>query len=605
MCSINGITWDDTGLVARMNEVTRHRGPDGSALAQLHGSGPSGSSTFGHNRLSIIDPDPRSNQPMQTPNGRYAIIFNGEIYNFKSLRSDLRNHYKFKTESDTEVILAGFQTWGKGIFSKLNGMYALAIHDSEQGTVTLARDPMGIKPLYITKTKKGFAFSSEIKALLEMGVSLTLNRTAFDSYMRTLYVPAPYTLFEGIEKFPPGHMGTIRTSSLSLELEPFTFHLEASPPEATPLDWRDSAGLREAVYQAVSQQMVSDRPLGVYLSGGIDSSGVLAAATRAGGAMNTFSIGFELGAGEEFEKFNADSTLAKRIAAHFGAQHHEFFIRPDEVLGLFKKAIHHLDEPVANATIAAQVALSSYARESVVVALTGDGGDEVFGGYPRYLMSRRMDALQRVVPARALALAPGRFKHLAAKSIDERFALFHFQKNQVLKRILNSSDLRNHYRAGEARDMMEADRNTWLVDEALLRSDKLGMAHGLETRPPLLDLELMHRVQHIPFEKHVSLWDTKILLKRALENDLPAWVVNQPKRGWFSPGAKWLRHEALKKELNEILAPGYAAETDTLFNWDGVRTLWQTHRERRGYYAPALLSVLMFQLWAKRFSVSL
>ena len=377
-------------------------------------------------------------------------------------------------------------------------------------------------------------------------------------------------------------------------------------PVNKPLSSIDSAGLYEAVNEAVQRQLISDRPVGVYLSGGIDSSSVLAAATKAGGNMDTYSIGFELGKDEESKKFNADNILAQRIAKHFGARHHEFLISPSEVLGLFEKATYHLDEPVANATIAAQVALSKKTRESVVVALTGDGGDEVFGGYPRYLLNRRMDFYQTVVPSFVSNALPDRFKKLGTKSLRDRFALFHFQKDPELKNILATLPEypQMPYVTG-AKDIMKADRKTWLIDEALLRSDKLAMVNSLETRSPLLDLELMHQMSEIPFEKQVSLFDTKILLKRAFKNDLPGWVLNQPKRGWFSPGAKWLRHPALVKDLEAIFAPGYAPNTDSLFNWKGVQHMLTEHQEKREYHAPALISVLMFQLWSKKFNVSL
>ncbi len=594
MCAINGITWEDSALVEQMNHATAHRGPDGTAVAVYRGV------TLGHNRLAIIDLDPRAGQPMSSRSERYSIIFNGEIYNFKDVREALRGSYQFKTESDTEVVLAGFEVWGAGIFERLNGMYALAIHDRDTGTIVLARDPVGVKPLYITKTTKGYAFSSEIKALLEVGMPRVLNTQAFASYMRTLYVPSPATLLQGIEKFPAGTIGTIKDGSISLER--FSYR-----PQHEPLARGDTQGLRSAVMSAVSRQMVSDRPLGVYLSGGVDSSVVLASATAAGGNADTFSIGFELERGEEAEKFNADSIIAKRTAAHFGARHHEFAISPPDVLGLLEKASYHLDEPIGNATIAAQVALSEKARASAVVALTGDGGDEVFGGYPRYLLTRRMDLYQALVPSAVARRLPfSAAKKIAVKALEERFALFHFQKNAELERVLNVPvPMPALPQIAPAENLMEADRVTWLVDEALMRSDKLGMAHGLETRPPLLDLELLHQVSAIPFEAHVSLFTTKVLLKRAFQKDLPAWVVNQPKRGWFSPGAKWLRHPALAEPLDAIFAPEYAPGTERLFDWDGVRAMLSDHQAKRSYHATPLLSILMFQLWSRRFNASL
>lgn len=586
MCSINGVTWEDEGLVQRMNAVTKHRGPDGTAIFKSRGV------TLGHNRLAIIDPDPRSNQPMTDASGRYTIVFNGEIYNYKAVRLQLPA-YSFKTESDTEVILAGYAKWGKEIFNKLNGPYALAIHDRETGEVVLARDPMGINPLYIAQTPSGWAFSSEIKGLLETGVDRTVDREAFGLYMRTLYVPGPKTMFMGIEKFPAGAVSVIRSGVLQKTGIVYQ-------AVSTPLDWRDSTGLKKAVTEAVVRQLLSDRPLGMYLSGGIDSTTVLAAAMTARKEMDTFSVSFALGEGEEAEKFNADATLARRSAKHFGATHHDFVIHPDEAFELLEKAAYYLDEPVGNATSAAQFALSKFAREKVVVALTGDGGDEIFGGYERYRLSRLMDLYQRAVPFGV----PGRLGKLNIKTLADRFALFHFQKDTEVVDLL--AELPSvPYMVQAQKNLMEADRTTWLVDEALLRTNKLSMAHGLEPRPPLLDLELVAAAAGLPYNKQVSYTNTKILLKRAFKDVLPEWVINEPKRGWFSPGAKWLRHPVFGKEVDRALAPWYAPATDALFNWGGVKKALAEHRARARYRAPALIALLMFQLWSKRFSAHL
>ena len=542
---------------------------------------------------------------MTDASGRYTLIYNGELYNFRALREELRA-YSFKTESDTEVILAGYVKWGNEVFNKMNGMYALAIHDAESGEVVVARDPMGVKPLYIAKTDKGYAFSSEIKALLELDLPRMVDPEAFALYMRTFYVPGPRTMFQGVEKFPAGTIGVIRSSvSRPTERQSFGRVQKTSikyRPATAPLDWRDARGLKKAVEEVVVRQLVSDRPLGVYLSGGIDSSVVLASAMMVRTEMNTFSVSFALSAEEEAEKFNADAALARRSAQHFGATHHDFVIRPEEVFSLLEEATYHLDEPVGNATAAAQIALSRFAREKVVVALTGDGGDEIFGGYERYRLSRIMDLYQSVIP---FAL-PGRAGKLATKSLFERFKLFHFQKdNEIADLFVDKESVSYMIHFPAAGNVMELDRATWLVDEALLRTDKLGMAHGLEARPPLLDLELVAATRDFPFEEQVSLFDTKLLLKRAFKGVLPEWIINQPKRGWYSPSAKWLRHHALKADIDRALAPGFAPGTDALFNWDGVRAALAEHREHRRYRAPALIALLMFQLWSRRFDVFL
>jgi asparagine synthase (glutamine-hydrolysing) len=527
---------------------------------------------------------------MTDASGRYTIVFNGEIYNFKDIRKELA--YPWRTESDTEVILAGYAAWGTEIFNRLNGPYALAIYDRDTGEIVLARDPMGINSLYVAETPKGWAFSSEIKGILECGMARTVDRDAFAMYMRTLYVPGPKTMFKGIEKFPAGTVGVIRSSVL--QKTAITYRALS-----TPLDWRDSAGLKNAVTNAVARQLLSDRPLGIYLSGGIDSTTVLASAMTARKSMDTFSVSFALGEGEEAGKFNADADLARRTAKHFGATHHDFVIKPEEAFGLLDDAVYHLDEPIGNATAAAQIALSKFAREKVVVALTGDGGDEVFGGYERYRLSRLIDLYQSIVPF----TLPGRFAKLNTKTAAERFALFHFQKDNEINDLL-AHPLGMTKAFAHGNNLMEMDRSTWLVDEALLRTSKLGLAHAVEARPPLLDLELVAAAANLPFDRQVSYFDTKILLKRAFKDTLPEWVINQPKRGWFSPGAKWLRHPAFGAEVDKALTPGYAPGTDELFDWDGVTKALDEHRTRAKYRAPALINILMFQLWAKRFDAT-
>lgn len=599
MCAINGITWSSEAVVRAMNSATAHRGPDGTAVAVYP------SVTFGHNRLAIIDPDPRSNQPMVSGDGNYSIIFNGEIYNFKELKQQLVGKYDFKTESDTEVILAGYRKWGNEVFSRLNGMFALALYEHETGAVVLARDPVGIKPLYLTKVPLGYAFSSEIKALLPLLPSRIVDLESFELYMRTLYVPAPRTMFQGVESLMPGTITRLERG------ERVTATFSFSPTTA-PLDSRDSKGLRMAVMEAVERQMLSDRPLGIFLSGGIDSSSVLASASSIRSGIDTYSISFELEDMSDDEKFNTDARLAKRIASHFGACHHEWKVTPKEVIPFLEKAAFHLDQPVANGTVVAQLALASHARESVVVALTGDGGDEVFGGYERYRLARLMEMYQRTTGPLGGLINTGVFEKLNTRTNAERFQLFHFQKDHQLAPLLSRplTDRGEQFARGlfeggdrDPHSLMRADRRTWLVDEALLRSDKLGLAYGLELRPPLLDLELLHQTSQFPFEHQVSLYDTKKLLKRAFAPDLPSWVVRQPKRGWFSPSAKWFRHPALTDAFDGILSREYAPNTSALFNWEGVRQTLGDHRAKKIYAGPALLAMVMFQLWARKFEV--
>ncbi|OHA47459.1 MAG: asparagine synthase (glutamine-hydrolyzing), partial [Candidatus Taylorbacteria bacterium RIFCSPLOWO2_12_FULL_49_67] len=339
MCSINGFSWRDETLIKKMNAVTTHRGPDGS------GTFVGSSVTLGHNRLSIIDLSDAGNQPMKSDDGRYVISFNGEIYNFRELKKELSS-YPFKSQSDTEVILAAFSAWGESAFSRLNGMFAFALWDEKEKMLRLVRDPVGIKPLYYHIDGTRLIFASEIKAILkDAKVSRRINPLALDCYLRLNYVPAPLTMFRDIKKLLPGKI--LRHQNGKVEL----VHYATQKIPALSLESRNvlAAELLEKVHKSVEAQLVSDRPVGLYLSGGIDSSAILESMAHARGVVETFSVGFELREGEQAEKFNADFLLARRTAKYFGAKHHEVLLSPKEIIPLFEEAVYHLDEPISNA----------------------------------------------------------------------------------------------------------------------------------------------------------------------------------------------------------------------------------------------------------------
>lgn len=609
MCSINGFNFKDERLILRMDQSTCHRGPDGSGIFLDEGI------SLGHDRLSIIDLSDQAGQPMT--NGRFAIVFNGEIYNFKELKNELEGSYLFKTGSDTEVILAGYQKWGNDCVKKFNGIFAFAIWDKEEKELFLARDPLGVKPLYYSHDGDRFIFSSEIKAILEHDIPRKLNREAFNHYLRVLYVPEPLTMFEGVYKFPPASFGVFRNGKLDIQRYWDSAHgeyLKGSKKEI-------AEDLRGQVQQAVERQLVSDRPLGIYLSGGIDSTVVLDSVRKVRGEIDTFSVGFELSGEEESEKFNADFDLARRTALHYGARHHEVLVSSKDVANFFEKIVWHLDEPISNPTAVAMMKLSEFAKQKVDVVLGGDGGDELFGGYERYRLSLLASYYQRIPSAlRGVLNAKERFKKLNTPPGIERFALFMFQKDGILKRVINerilgiqiSKDFFNdNYLlarpSGQSFEelFMETDRKSWLVDYALMLSDKMTMAYGLEQRVPLLDKELVEFAAKIPLRYKVSPFNTKIILKEAFKGEIPDFLFGQPKRGWFSPGAKWLRHHGVYRMAEEILSEGYHKETASLFNWSEVKKVLQDHRDKKEYNVTIIWALLTFQVWAKKFNVSI
>jgi len=576
-----------------MNKVTAHRGPDGTGVFCEDGV------TLGHNRLSIIDLSENAAQPMMSADGNLIITYNGELYNFKDIKKELSD-YQFKTESDTEVILASYRRWGSNCVTKFDGIFAFAIWDKSKWELFLARDQSGVKPLYYyfqaPSTGSGqvgkFIFSSEIKAILEHNLSRKLDRTSFGHYMRLLYTPAPFTIFSGINKLKPAHFALLKSGNLEI--------VQYWQPkiEKTKLSYSDArAQARECVLGSVHRQLVSDRPLGVYLSGGIDSSVITAAMKAVRNDIDTFSVGFDLTESEQSEKFNADFLQARATAKYFGTKHHEIMMKSESLPELLEQTIWHLDEPVSNATIMPMLELSKFAKEYVTVVLSGDGGDELFGGYPRYQKSRLLDYSPVTIP------------------LDRRIERFMFQKDNVLSRILNPE----YFELNKTREFfkenfpalgnltqafMNTDRQSWLVDEALLRSDKMSMANAVEARVPLLSPQLIELANSLPISWKVSLFDTKKILKDAFARDLPESVLRGKKRGFFSPASKWLRRPDFLSYVREVLSPNYYPTTSPLFNWPGIISMLGEHLSG-GYYLNPLWSVLTFQIWAKRFKINL
>jgi|CXWL01.1.fsa_nt_gi asparagine synthase (glutamine-hydrolysing) len=602
MCAINGSTGRDEVLIQKMNFATLHRGPDGS------GTFFEDDISLGFNRLAIIDLSERAMQPMGDESNRYVIVFNGEIYNFKELKAEL-SEYPFTTQSDTEVILAAYSRWGNAAFSRLNGMFAIALWDKKEKRLTLARDVVGVKPLYYHFDGKRLVFSSEIKAILEAGIPRLLNHEALGHYLRLMYVPSPMTMFKDVYKLPQGH--TLSFSGGKISIEAFR---GMWPPTARPDSYADAVGaVRDTVEAAVARQLTSDRPVGVYLSGGIDSSVVLASASLVHPAIDTFSVGFDLGEGEEEEKFNADSVLAKKTAAHFGATHHEFKLSSEEVLGLFSETVRHLDEPIGNATALAQLYLARQAKPTATVVLTGDGGDELFGGYERYRMALVAETYGSLLP-NFITDNFRQLKHAHLSGVD-RFAQLMFQKDAELKKILSEAyvlpDTQELFSpdfeasAGIVGQLLRADEKHWLVEEALMRGDKASMGASVEARVPLLDLEVRALAHALPVEYKVTPFSTKRILKDAFKDVLPEEVIHAPKRGWFSPGAKWLRHENFVRFADTVLTPEYAPGVSPLFDFKHLRAVWLEHREKRGYHYTTLFAVLVFLEWAREYKVSL
>ena len=609
MCGISGFNWKDENKVASMVQMLAHRGLDADGIFVDEGI------SLGHNRLSIIDLSASANQPMYDNAGELVIVFNGEIYNFQEIKRELEGEYEFKTKSDTEVILAGYGKWGKDVVSKLNGMFAFAIWDKREEELFCARDHAGVKPFYYFWDGRRFIFASETKAILKHDIPRTLNNDAFNHYMRVLYVPEPMTMIENIYKLPPKSTLTLKGKNLSVA--------EYRDParEVNPLSYKETTGiLREKVINAVGRQLVSDVPVGVYLSGGIDSSAVLFSMTQFSKNIETFSVGFKLGEGEEKEKFNIDFELARKTAGFFGAKHNPLLISVKDARDSFEDTVSQCDDPISNPTSIAMMLLAKFAKSKVSVVLEGSGGDELFGGYDRYRIALAAYYYKKLPGfLRAVGNSHARISKLDYGSEINLFAQFMFEKDDKLSCVISPSifkqdtHIKRYFQdrylsrceSDPASCFMRVDQESWLPDYFFMLSDKMSMVSALEERVPLVDKELVAFAKTMPRSYKLDLFRTKKVLKDAFRDDLPDFIFNQPKRGWFSPGAKWFRDPDFAKFAREVLSQDYHEGTKTLFNWPSVEEILNKHISKEKYNLTILWAILTFQVWARKYQIGI
>lgn len=606
MCGINGFTWNDPAALANMDTALRHRGPDdaGSFFRPLI--------SLGHRRLSIIDLSLGGHQPMQSSDGRYTIIYNGELYNYRDLKKELVQHgHRFSTSSDTEVLLSAFAAWGVACFKKFHGIFAVAIWDDVEQELILARDHLGVKPLYYYRDATKLIFSSEAKALLTHGISHDINLNALNLYARFQYVAGPDTMWQNIHKIPPGSWA--RWKNHSLQIESYW-----QPHEGSPITSYAEAveSVRTTALCAVRDQLISDVPVGVFLSGGVDSSAVLGMMRSVVGQapIKTFSVAFQ--SDLEAEKYNADAELAARTAQFFGTEHHRITVNGRDVAEIFEKSVWHMDEPVANPIVPVTWFLAQQARRHVTVALGGDGGDELFGGYDRYWYAQQLTRPATRISLQALALLKNDAalkQKVFARSAVEQYLSFMSQKEKQVSDFLsphiNNTAIAQHVYApffaepwkDSTNQFMAADLRTWLVDESLIRTDRMTMAHALEQRVPLLDWRLVDLAFRIPARFKI---DRRSLGKKVFRNAvtpyIPPFITAERKRGFFSPAAKWLRGDLLPL-AKELLSPSYCAATADLLNFSTLNQLLESHRTMRGYHLPQLWEAMTFQVWARTF----
>ena len=625
MCGICVLIEDrgaaDPETLRRMCDRIFHRGPDSAGYHVSAGVG------LGMRRLKIIDLE-GGDQPIFNEDRSLAIVFNGEIYNYESLRQRLQaKGHRFATASDTEVIVHLYEDFGIDGFSKLRGMFAFAIHDRDSGRVVIARDRLGIKPLYYAETEGGLAAASEIKSLLEVpGLSTTLDEVALDQYFSLLYVPAPRTIFREIRKLPPGHVLIKDPGKPAVLLE--TWKL-VSKPRIGVSEEALIEEFRSLFDDAVHAHLVADVPLGVFLSGGIDSGAVVASMARANADVTTLSLGFP----PEYGDF--DERDAARLAAErYGTTHEEIIVEPD-----IQSTIHSLaetfDEPLGDSGAVPNYLICKAARSRVTVALSGLGGDELSAGYQRYLgveLAERYRRPLRWFPPGVLRAVIGRIPEpeQGGRTVDrmkrfvdyatlprlERFFAFSSPMDRDRRAALYTRELGSKVQFDSALGLMRRlggrqphadginamlciDMQSYMVDDLLAVADRTSMAASLELRVPFLDHPLVEFMANVPGSMKIRGTRTKHFLKKAFEDDLPPEILNRKKSGFSLPVARWLR-EDLRSLVEDTLADSRLTR-DGLFDREIVGELKREHFARERDRSSALWALLMFHLWADRY----
>ena len=643
MCGITGLyslePYPDRQALHRtakaMTDAIAHRGPDSHDLWQ----DPEAPLVLGHRRLAIIDLTEAGHQPMESKSGRYMMVYNGEIYNFRKIREELIRSFdeKFRGTSDTEIILCALERWGlEPMLARLNGMFAIAIWDRKAKALHFARDRFGKKPLYIGWASSTLVFGSELKALMQHpDFSRDINRSALTSYMRFRYVPAPLSIFKNIWHIPPGYRLSLDLhllrggQDLKALFEPYWTHktaLQSARENPVSVETDIVTDFENILSDCVNDRMISDVPLGAFLSGGIDSSAVTALMQKnSEKKINTYTIGFH-------EDAYNEANHAKKIAAHLGTDHHELYLGSKDALAVIDKLPFMYDEPFADASAIPTYLVSHFARQSVTVALSGDGGDEMLGGYTRHISGPKGWEIANELPARMrrhfskmiLSISPQRWNSLRPKQPEfgsnmHKFAQILIKDNEAdvyLSLVSEWQKPKSLVVNGKeeiiplvdpqeqidglsfAETMMYWDTLSYLNGDILTKVDRASMAVSLEARAPLLDMRIYDYVWRLPENAKIRNGKGKWLLREVLNRHVPTALYERPKQGFGVPVADWLRKDLrdwAEDLLNEkhMRAQGY-------LDYKQIRELWAEHLKGRGNHAGKLWTVLMFQAWHKQ-----
>lgn len=644
MCGITGavsLNKDKNNCLNYIEQATEKlnkRGPDSKGIFNKD------KIAFGHRRLSIIDVSNNALQPMTDPSQRYTICFNGEIYNFGVYRRLLEEEgVQFKSTSDTEVLLHLYIKHGENCLEKLNGFFAFAIWDNVDQTLFLARDRMGIKPLYYWFNESQLCFASEMKSLLEYQIPKKIDQASLFEYLQLNYIPAPNTIFEDVFKLPPAHYLklSLKAENISEQIEPIPYYQVPTSSfntrDLNPSNYSSAKrNLATLLDNSVQKRMVSDVPLGSFLSGGIDSSVIASLASRHTDKLNTFSIGFS------DNPFFDETEYAELVAKKIGSAHHTFRLNNQDFFEAMGGFMNYLDEPFADSSALNVYLLSQETRKHVTVALSGDGADEMFSGYNKHYAEFRVrnpsikDKLAVKASGLLKNLPQGRESKIAnlnrqiqkfSKGVSltnkERYwywATFRSEEhaNYLLKESYQEKEqrltdlaysykkrkeqiLKNISKTGNFNEVLYTDTHLVLPNDMLFKVDSMSMANSLEVRTPFLDHEVVNFAFQIPVEFKINANTRKKILKDAFQNLLPEELLNRPKQGFEIPLLDWLKNEMKDKIENEYLSEAFIEEQG-IFNYPAIqRELNRLSSNNPGDVAGTIWNLVVFQHWYKKY----
>lgn len=636
MCGITGIfAYNELGRfhtikLSQANQSLALRGPDAADMSLHHAV------NLGHTRLAIIDLSREANQPMKDESDRYTIVYNGEIYNYQSIRTELEGlGITFRTQSDTEVLLKGFIHYKEDILPKLNGFFAFAIYDELEQELFLARDRMGIKPLLIYEDEDKLLFASEMKALFQFGIPKEIDWTSLQLYLQLNYIPNPYSMLKNVRKLSPGHFMKVKKRQITersyYQLDPSSLRISPSQGSYEIQQKR----LIEVLEKAVQKRLVADVPLGTFLSGGIDSSVITALASRHTERLNTFSIGYR------DEPFFDETKYANLVAKKFDTNHTVFSLSNRDLYAHLFDVLDYIDEPFADSSALAVYILSKETRRKAKVALSGDGADELFSGYNKHLAEYRarqggflantiknlLPVWQRMPKSRNgfLSNKARQFQRFAeGLQLDEKerywrwaslaneeevqaitqsnfdFDTYQSRKSEILQYIRNGANLSAYQNLARFNDVLYTDLQLVLVGDMLPKVDLMSMANSLEVRVPFLDHEVVEFVTALPASYKIDQRMRKKILQDAFRDILPKELYKRPKRGFEVPLLKWFRTELRSLIEGDLLADDFIQEQG-IFNLEEIKKLKvRLFSNDPGDIHARIWALIVFQYWWKK-----